>query len=597
MHNRRCCIAFMFQLGYCNWDTMASLTRIDSALPQRLNIEEDNHSHYKNCRKFNLGLKQTLFAIVSTSIFVIFIFGNVRFPQNVKIISREKCENNQNPMNQLMNGGHYISNVNKSKEIVAIIIPLRGRKMNLKIFLRYMHPFLMRQQIEYGIYVIEQSEDKREFNRAKLFNVGYVEALKEYNYSCFIFHDVDLLPENDDDPPYTCGPQPIHLSAAVDTLNYKLKYTGLIGGVTALTQHQMQRVNGYSNSYWGWGGEDDDLYNRLTSAGYSISRYPNNRCRFTMLKHNQTVAHETRFKVLNEWRRRKSSDGLNSLTYEVQKYDRKSDHTRITDLTVETATFSTKSPKLTVTRKTAEDNKFYAFHYIPKAKASKQILAVIVPVRDREAHLKVFIPKIQAFIKKQNIEFGLYVVEQIQDGKYFNKGRLMNVGFVEALKEYKYTCFIFHDVDLIPESSESPPYKCNRNPTHLSVAVDTLNYTLLYQQLVGGVFAISKRAMKKVNGYSNEYWGWGAEDDDMGKRILNKGYKIERYSKNICRYTMIKHKKAFINITRKINVLKKWKSRVNIDGLNSLKYKIERLEHRRDYTWLLVNIDVDNEQG
>ena len=58
------------------------------------------------------------------------------------------------------------------------------------------------------------------FNRAMLMNVGFVEALKLYNYDCFIFHDVDLLPENDQNL-YTCLEQPRHMSVAVDVLEYK----------------------------------------------------------------------------------------------------------------------------------------------------------------------------------------------------------------------------------------------------------------------------------------------------------------------------------------------------------------------------------------
>lgn len=30
-----------------------------------------------------------------------------------------------------------------------------------------------------------------------------------------------------------------------------------------MTVQQFKKVNGYSNSYWGWGGEDDDMSNRL----------------------------------------------------------------------------------------------------------------------------------------------------------------------------------------------------------------------------------------------------------------------------------------------------------------------------------------------
>lgn len=44
-----------------------------------------------------------------------------------------------------------------------------------------------------------------------------------------------------------------------------------------------------------------------------------------------------------------------------------------------------------------------------------------------------------------------------------------------------------------------------------------------------------------VNGYSNMYWGWGAEDDDMTTRILSHGLRIYRPPSNIARYKMVKH--------------------------------------------------------
>lgn len=44
-------------------------------------------------------------------------------------------------------------------------------------------PFLQRQQLDYGIYIIPQAGTKK-FNRAKLLSVGYLEALKEENWDC-----------------------------------------------------------------------------------------------------------------------------------------------------------------------------------------------------------------------------------------------------------------------------------------------------------------------------------------------------------------------------------------------------------------------------
>lgn len=46
-----------------------------------------------------------------------------------------------------------------------------------------------------------------------------------------------------------------HMSHAVSTLNYRLPYETIFGGVSALTTEQMKKVNGFSNLYFGWGGE------------------------------------------------------------------------------------------------------------------------------------------------------------------------------------------------------------------------------------------------------------------------------------------------------------------------------------------------------
>ena len=43
----------------------------------------------------------------------------------------------------------------------------------------------------------------------------------------------------------------------------RLPYAAIFGGVAALKKEHFQLVNGFSNQFFGWGGEDDDLYNRF----------------------------------------------------------------------------------------------------------------------------------------------------------------------------------------------------------------------------------------------------------------------------------------------------------------------------------------------
>lgn len=46
--------------------------------------------------------------------------------------------------------------------------------------------------------------------------------------------------------------------------------------------------------------------------------------------------------------------------------------------------------------------------------------------------------------------------------------------------------------------------------------------------MIGGAIAINVEDYIKVNGYSNKYWGWGGEDDDMGIRVMAKDVNIVR---------------------------------------------------------------------
>ncbi|XP_074595686.1 beta-1,4-N-acetylgalactosaminyltransferase bre-4-like isoform X2 [Brevipalpus obovatus] len=184
---------------------------------------------------------------------------------------------------QLMPGGCFKNTECKARQKVALIIPYRHREDHLKTFLNNIHPILLRQQVDYCVYVIEQIGNTS-FNRAKLFNIGFNEAIKQNNYDCFIFHDVDLIPE-DDRNIYRCTEQPRHMSVAIDTMKYRLPYESIFGGVSALSRDQLIALNGFSNEYWGWGGEDDDMSRRILYGGFRISRPPAKYARYTMLRH------------------------------------------------------------------------------------------------------------------------------------------------------------------------------------------------------------------------------------------------------------------------------------------------------------------------
>jgi N-terminal region of glycosyl transferase group 7 len=91
-------------------------------------------------------------------------------------------------------------------------------------------------------------------------------------------------------------------------------------------------------------------------------------------------------------------------------------------------------------------------------------IAIIVPYRDlhvkqcRKQQLDLFIPSISKFMElnKDRSSYRIYIIEQSNDGRKFNRGKLLNIGFKIACAD-GCKAFIFHDVDLLPSEGMSLP--------------------------------------------------------------------------------------------------------------------------------------------
>jgi len=139
-------------------------------------------------------------------------------------------------------------------------------------------------------------------------------------------------------------------------------------------------------------------------------------------------------------------------------------------------------------------------------------LGVIVPYRNRSTHLDKFLKQTPKKLKEQEIDFEIIVVEQADD-KPFNRGKLLNIGVKEA-KERGCTYVALHDVDMIPLRVD---YSSVDRPTHLATHFTSYHgeKRIIFDEYFGGVTLFPILDYYKVNGYSNNYWGWGYEDDDL----------------------------------------------------------------------------------
>jgi predicted glycosyltransferase involved in capsule biosynthesis len=187
----------------------------------------------------------------------------------------------------------------------------------------------------FEIYIIQQSNDNRKFNRGKLLNIGY-DIARRNDCNLFVFHDVDLLPSEELLKYYyytqhvsVPDPQLIHTISTINNNNSNTstapthqpqsqqqqqslkpggnslvtttftsasttadtnpvigniksplhiaklwnRYTNnpsYFGGIVLFTANVFESINGFPNNFWGWGGEDDEIFRRVKQKGLVI---------------------------------------------------------------------------------------------------------------------------------------------------------------------------------------------------------------------------------------------------------------------------------------------------------------------------------------
>lgn len=139
--------------------------------------------------------------------------------------------------------------------------------------------------------------------------------------------------------------------------------------------------------------------------------------------------------------------------------------------------------------------------YIPSTCAPKFSTAVIVVYRQREKQLQAFLTYIHNFLRKQQIHYRIFVVEQY-DQKPFNRAMLFNIGSIYASR-LDFPCLILHDVDLMPMNLGNL-YVCSKRPRHMCSSLDKFRFNLPYYGLFGGVVSIATSQYQFINGMSNK---------------------------------------------------------------------------------------------
>lgn len=365
---------------------------------------------------------------------------------------------------------------------LGIIIPYRDRLDHLKQLRPKLEAYLDYRNINYYIILSEQSPGTP-FNQGALHNAGYFKA-RELGCDYLIFHDVDMIPEDVD---YSYSSTPKHLISGLNLPEGvdRVMENYYFGGAVLCPINIFEAVNGYSNDFWGWGFQDDDFRMRLEENKLLEHNYRRKGI-FTTLKHSENGWVNGGFVNYNDYKSQLkielnkslgtnfNNDGLSTFNYTIQNV--------------------------------GYEGKLH--HIITKLEFHK--LGVCVPYRNREEHLNLFLPNIVEYLTRNFINFEIFFTHQV-DQHPLNRGALKNIAAKYAF-ESGCDYVAFHDIDMIPKNAD---YSYVEVPTHLAtnVKIDFDKYS--YDEFFGGVVLMNKQHVLLTNGYSNEYWGWGAEDDDL----------------------------------------------------------------------------------
>ena len=145
------------------------------------------------------------------------------------------------------------------------IVPYRNRAADKEQFLKVQPELFAGASSPYEIYFAHQY-DTRPFNRGAMKNIGFLAMKAKYPSTykdiTFIFHDVDTYPAK---------PGLIDYTTTAGVVKHYYGYKFALGGIVAIKGADFEKSQGFPN-FWGWGLEDNTLYDRCLAAGLTIDR-------------------------------------------------------------------------------------------------------------------------------------------------------------------------------------------------------------------------------------------------------------------------------------------------------------------------------------
>jgi hypothetical protein len=156
-------------------------------------------------------------------------------------------------------------------------------------------------------------------------------------------------------------------------------------------------------------------------------------------------------------------------------------------------------------------------------------LIVVVPYRDRAAHLNVFATQmpfvLEEYARDPDRSVEVVVCHQCDD-RPFNRGAMKNIGYMYAVTTYGEEAadaitFAFQDVDLFPARPGTVDYLA------AEAEPGAVHHHFGFSHALGGLVSMKGGVFRKLGGFPN-VWGWGCEDNGLQMKCEVGGVPVSR---------------------------------------------------------------------
>lgn len=137
-------------------------------------------------------------------------------------------------------------------------------------------------------------------------------------------------------------------------------------------------------------------------------------------------------------------------------------------------------------------------------------IAIIIPHQNNIKNLKKLL---DCFQNETENRVDIFIIDQNNADK-FNRGLLINIGFLIAIKNFSYDRYIFHNVNYFPDKKMVDLY------------FKFIDYNICFDNVIG----IKKEDFEKINGFPNNFFGNNIDNEVFYNRCAKHNIKLYKLS-------------------------------------------------------------------